>query len=560
MANFNLTINSRFRPFTFDELAKPYLMYGQEFKSLQDAMGGLGAEADKWQNRLDPELDSKAYKLYSKYSADLTDRASKLMENGLTPVSRKDLLDMKRRYSSEITPIEEAYTKRLKDIERQQKVADASGGRTIFSRNASSISLNDYMEGNVDYKQANLDAIMKEAAAGATGISSRYWNTTEGRRFGNDYYSLTKTQGVNPTDAISILQGRYGNSQQFQDFKDFITKGLDKYQGFGDQQQLINDAFMQGINEGIVYKQDEDLKENWRAKLNAEAAKELSVARQKAAMAKEDSPTDAGYALYTPVDPQVKVNAEGKAQRDADKKFILAWRADKSGNFMKEEKNQGGVNPLLGVTAPAKGARSRSNRTIWTEMVKRYGTDSPEKILQQIKKENSKMAVVGQRYMANVTDNDELGEFVKNNMVHSFGKDLGVSTRKLDESGKPTTKYVNQAEINKNITKNIRLTYDRGLQSFILSGEDKDGNMSHYSIDPQYVNSQMSDGKGLDIQQYIDAIKEFDDKEDYVSGNMVMQEMFGGAIISPSRARIQAQAKTSDKNYPDEIGNFVMQR
>ena len=32
MPRFNLTINSEFKPYSFDELIKPYQIYGQEYK------------------------------------------------------------------------------------------------------------------------------------------------------------------------------------------------------------------------------------------------------------------------------------------------------------------------------------------------------------------------------------------------------------------------------------------------------------------------------------------------------------------------------------------------
>ena len=56
--------------------------------------------------------------MYKTYADDLETRAGMLAKEGLTPASRKSMLDMKTRYSSEITPIEQAYTTRQKQAEQ----------------------------------------------------------------------------------------------------------------------------------------------------------------------------------------------------------------------------------------------------------------------------------------------------------------------------------------------------------------------------------------------------------------------------------------------------------
>lgn len=350
MPNYSLMINSRFRPLSYEEIVRPLQQATDLQNAYEDALSNLETEASVWENRINKETDPNVARQYQNYIDDLRARANTLATQGLTPGSRRAMLDMKRRYASEITPIQEAYTTRMKDIERQQKVADATGGRTVFSRDARTTSLEDYMRGVDDYRQANLDTIMKEAATGAAGISARYFNTTEGKRFGGDYLNLTQTQGINPTDAISILQGKYGNSQQFQDFKDFIEKGLSKYQGFGSQQELVNSAFMQGINEGIVYKQDEKLQDNWRTKMKEQAEKELYVAREKYKIEHPDTlPTDTGYASFEAI-PELEALKSNKDYRDKARQLIKDMREDKSGNFFMD-KSEAGIKIGMGTRA-----------------------------------------------------------------------------------------------------------------------------------------------------------------------------------------------------------------
>lgn len=153
MANYSLIINSRFRPFEYQELLAPVLMATQAHQALEEAYGNLDTEAAVWDRRT--EGSEKAHSLYTNFSKDLAGAAETLSKYGLTPQSRKAMLNMKRRYASDITPIAEAWTKRQADIKAQQEalVRDPSH---FFNRMANSISLDEYMDNpNLDVLSDN---------------------------------------------------------------------------------------------------------------------------------------------------------------------------------------------------------------------------------------------------------------------------------------------------------------------------------------------------------------------------------------------------------------------
>jgi hypothetical protein len=56
--------------------------------------------------------------MYKTYADDLESKADMLAKEGLTPASRKGMLDLKSRYSSEIAPLENAWKAR----EEQRKL------------------------------------------------------------------------------------------------------------------------------------------------------------------------------------------------------------------------------------------------------------------------------------------------------------------------------------------------------------------------------------------------------------------------------------------------------
>lgn len=153
MANYSLIINSRFRPFEYQELLAPVLMATQAHQALEEAYGNLDTEAAVWDRRT--EGSEKAHSLYTNFSKDLAGAAETLSKYGLTPQSRKAMLNMKRRYASDITPIAEAWTKRQADIKAQQEalVRDPSH---FFNRMANNISLDEYMDNpNLDVLSDN---------------------------------------------------------------------------------------------------------------------------------------------------------------------------------------------------------------------------------------------------------------------------------------------------------------------------------------------------------------------------------------------------------------------
>ena len=77
----------------------------KEYNIIQEGMGELGTKADVFDKMANEQTDPLAYAMYKQYSNDLAAQAESLAKQGLTPASRQGLIDMKRRYSSEIIPI-----------------------------------------------------------------------------------------------------------------------------------------------------------------------------------------------------------------------------------------------------------------------------------------------------------------------------------------------------------------------------------------------------------------------------------------------------------------------
>lgn len=268
MANYSLVINSKFQPFSFERYIQPLQMYGAAFKEQQDALNEIDTKASVWENLANEQTDPETYKQYKAFADDLHSQAESISKYGINTSSRQAMLDMRSRYAREITPIEQAYNKRAADIARQQKLSDATGGKTVFTRTAATTSLDDYRKGVEDFGQANLDQIMQESAAGAKAMSARIFSREEEKNaFNGDYYALVQRQGLTPEEATKVLAG----SGKYPEFTKYIEDTKSKY-NIGDydkvSQDRIDSAIMQGINAGMVYQENYSPVNNWRGQEN----------------------------------------------------------------------------------------------------------------------------------------------------------------------------------------------------------------------------------------------------------------------------------------------------
>lgn len=144
MANYDLVINSKFQPFSFERYIQPYQMYEQAYQGIETALGDLESKASVWENLANEQTDPKAYNMYKKYADDLRGQADLLAKEGLNNTSRKKLMNIRSRYSKEIVPIEQAYNRRnqLAEEQRQLRLKDPY---RFFQNEASAMSLDTFI-------------------------------------------------------------------------------------------------------------------------------------------------------------------------------------------------------------------------------------------------------------------------------------------------------------------------------------------------------------------------------------------------------------------------------
>ena len=117
MANYSLVANSTFQPFTYQELAAPLDRMELYHEKLADEYDKLSSQADVLEAMGKNDKNSGAYSRYKAYSDSLRKEADDLYRFGLNTESRQRLSDLRRRYNTDIVPIQNAWTKREKEAD-----------------------------------------------------------------------------------------------------------------------------------------------------------------------------------------------------------------------------------------------------------------------------------------------------------------------------------------------------------------------------------------------------------------------------------------------------------
>ena len=181
MPNYSLVANSQFKARSFDDLIRPYVDYTKAYREQQDAIADLATKADVWAGLANEQTDPVAYAQYTNYANALKDQAAVMADRGLNPSSRQAMLNLKRRYSSEIVPIEQAYTARKAQAEEQRK-ALLQNPTLMMSRRADTTSLDRYMENpNLGYESYSGALLTQQAGQAAAAIAKELRDYGKGK-------------------------------------------------------------------------------------------------------------------------------------------------------------------------------------------------------------------------------------------------------------------------------------------------------------------------------------------------------------------------------------------
>ena len=269
MANYSLVVNSKFQPFSFGRYLQPYQIYGQNYKEIEEQYTDLSTKAGIWDGLANEQTDPHTYKMYKTYANDLENQTSQLASEGLNAVSRKNMLNMRARYSKEIIPIEQAYNKRSKLAEEQRKLR-AANPSIMFDRDFSSISLDDLLDNpELSYTSVSGDDLYKKGKEAAISASSRMMNVSPALQ--GQYWKIRQGYGADAANKFLL------NQSNIPELKDAINRIVSQSGVTKENLSRAIDYTISGIMSGISY--NESYKAN-RGYIDPAERERLALARE----------------------------------------------------------------------------------------------------------------------------------------------------------------------------------------------------------------------------------------------------------------------------------------
>lgn len=272
----NLIINSKFQPFSFQEMLAPMAMYTQEYNAQEAGFSELNTKSNLLDKYVNEQNAPKAYSAYKTYNQDLMSGVDTLSKQGLTPGSRQALLNMKNRYSSEIAPIEQAIVVRNQIGEEQNK-SYLQDPTLRFARKAGQLSLDDLIA-NPNYRPESYSGALlaKQVASEASNMVRSDRTGKWEKILGNEYFERVKQNGFTPEEvdvamknpeAQPLLSGIVNNALEAsgvnkwadeptkKEFLDYANSGLYSAIGGTDSKVLENKAWDYAMREAAAKRQ-----------------------------------------------------------------------------------------------------------------------------------------------------------------------------------------------------------------------------------------------------------------------------------------------------------------
>ena len=258
MAATILTVGSKFNPLSFDEMAKPLMMYKQEADKIETAINDYTEKGDVIGSLINPQQDVQSANIYNKFRNEAQLATDNFYNNGLNPDIRKQLLNLRRSYADNMTKIQAAYTAREKERTMQNELK-AKDPTIMFSRDANYESLDSYLMGEQPtYKSVSGDYLYKLGLQAGKSASTRQDLTIEARKaLENTYWELKQNQGFTDSQALEYMKN---TNPMFNSIVSNIRNGSNIDSLNPNDQERANSAILNGILSGLVGEQKVDYK------------------------------------------------------------------------------------------------------------------------------------------------------------------------------------------------------------------------------------------------------------------------------------------------------------
>lgn len=328
-----LVIDSKFRPFSYDELIKPLVQYKEAYDKVEADYSNLAAQTEQWKDIANQTQSPEAYAMYSKYANDLNNIVDDFSK-GMTLQNRSQLLAMKRRYASDIQPIA-----RASEAMKEANDLRAKAGPDAIFEVGEYNSLDQFLHGRTaNNRYQSRDALTKRTAAMTeAAMASAMMDPEFQKALGNQYWMLTQHTGGSYEDLKAAIANNAQAQNRFAEIKAQVMKdaGYDRYDTMG--KQAIEDAINTGLYAGLD-KPARSFQAN-QAYLNPLQAEQLSQAKTEFNWKKQDrEPLSIGDNKY--LDPVTGLTFT--KDENGNRTYDLTYKKDP--NASSKNKSRGGDN------------------------------------------------------------------------------------------------------------------------------------------------------------------------------------------------------------------------
>ena len=203
-----LKLDTKFNPFTYDEMVKPLLYYKEAYKEAEDAYSNLAKQTESFRNIANREKNPEAFEMFQRYSGELSN-AMEDFSKGMNIRNSRALLGLKKRYAQDIKPIENAYKRRTALAEEQRK-AELTNPTMLWEKRASDMSLDDFIDNpDADYGKGISGALLTSQVSAAASALAKELRDDPKKMIGlvgGDYYEYVKKRGFSSEAILDVIK------------------------------------------------------------------------------------------------------------------------------------------------------------------------------------------------------------------------------------------------------------------------------------------------------------------------------------------------------------------
>ena len=206
MKNYSLIVSSTFNPYSLQELLPIYQANAQAQYQAEEAFSQLQMKADQWERLANNAQDADVYSKYKSYSNQLKEAANDVLNNGINAASRRNLMNMRAQYASNIIPIEEAYNKRQQQAQVlwQARLQDP----TLIAQDPSELGLSYYMKNPTYTPQSYSGKLLTaQSAQAAQNLAKTLSSYGKGEPIDSYTNTFIQKHGLTRNDIQKYLNG-----------------------------------------------------------------------------------------------------------------------------------------------------------------------------------------------------------------------------------------------------------------------------------------------------------------------------------------------------------------